>query len=346
MATGNSATAAARVVLALALLCSATSASAHGMRSAALEVFELEPGVAIVSLRASAPEAGLQLIVPDGCVATPAADQLVGELTDPPFVAAPSSPASVTVGLRCPDPLAGMVLGVDGLGPVITEAVIHATLHDGTLHADIVTRARPTSTLPVSIGHSVLSVVRRYLNLGWRHILAGADHVLFLLALTLLAPNLRSLLVAATSFTVAHSATLALTALELLRVRQDAAEACIALSLALAGLELARRGLQEHEFEDRRPTPSLPLLAFGFGLVHGLGFAGALGEIGLPANRLVSALVGFNLGVELGQVALVSTLLLAFRILPWRAAPRLLRPFLAYGIGSLGSFWFLERMSS
>ena len=98
-------------------------------------------------------------------------------------------------------------------------------------------------------------------------------------------------------------------------MRPDAAEACIALSLALAALELARRSLQEHELDDRRPA-SLPVLAFGFGLVHGLGFAGALGEIGLPANRLVSALVGFNLGVELGQVAFVSTLLLAFRILP------------------------------
>ena len=345
MTAANSATAAARVVLALALLCSATSASAHGMRSAALEVLELEPGVAIVSLRAAVPEAGLRLIVPDGCVATPAGDQPVDELTDPPFATAPSSPVSLVVGLRCPDPLAGMVFGVDGLGPVITEAVIHATLHDGTLHTDLVTQARPASTLPVSIGHSALSVVRRYLNLGWRHILAGADHILFLLALTLLAPNLRSLLVAATSFTVAHSATLALTALELLRVRQDAAEACIALSLALAALELARRSLQEHELDDRRPA-SLPVLAFGFGLVHGLGFAGALGEIGLPANRLVSALVGFNLGVELGQVAFVSTLLLAFRILPWKAAPRRLRPIFAYGIGSLGSFWFLERMSS
>ena len=174
------------------------------------------------------------------------------------------------------------------------------------------------------------------------HILFGVDHLLFVLCLLLLVRSVRSLLATITAFTLAHSITLALATLDVIRVPAPPVEATIALSIVFLATELARgeagRGVA---------TRAYPwLVAFSFGLLHGLGFAGALAEVGLPQGEVPLALFAFNVGVELGQVAFVTAVLsvgwllraLSVRIPSW--APRAA----AYAIGSVASFWVFARL--
>src|SRR5690606_27620473 len=157
----------------------------------------------------------------------------------------------------------------------------HATLGDGT------------------VGQSTAGLLGTYLALGVEHILIGIDHVLFVLGLLLLVGLRKRLLAAITGFTLAHSLTLAASTLGWAALPQGPVEACIALSIVLLACELV------HE----RPTLTrrLPgVVAFVFGLLHGFGFAGALQEIGVPPDRAPLALLGFNLGVELGQLAIIA----------------------------------------
>lgn len=178
----------------------------------------------------------------------------------------------------------------------------------------------------------------QYVGLGAEHIATGYDHLLFVLGLlVLLYRHWRRLLTAVTAFTLAHSITLALAALDVLRLNPAAVEACIAISLVL----LAREALRNQE-------PQTPRLAFGFGLLHGLGFASALRELGFGQGKdgLVMPLLGFNLGVELGQLAFIAVLLglawLGQRWRPLRAQP--VRPVFSYVVGIAGAVWTLERL--
>lgn len=171
-----------------------------------------------------------------------------------------------------------------------------------------------------------------WLPLGLHHALTGADHLLFVAGLVVLIEELRPLIAAITAFTIAHSLTLAAAALGVLTLPQAPVEACIALSLVLLAVELTR------------PAPSGPAwrLAAGFGLLHGLGFAGALAGVGLPAGGQVPALLGFNVGVELAQLAVVAVMLLPARWLRargWQLAA-------AYVIGPLGVAWMIDRILS
>jgi hypothetical protein len=181
------------------------------------------------------------------------------------------------------------------------------------------------------VGQSSLELLGTYLALGVEHILIGIDHVLFVLGLVLLVGWRRRLLLAITGFTLAHSLTLAATALP-----QGPVEACIALSIVLLAVELV----------DERPTLTrrLPgVVAFAFGLLHGFGFAGALQEIGVPPDRAWLSLLGFNLGVEAGQLLIIGAaglVGLVARRLPhaprWRLAA-------AYAGGTVAAAWAIER---
>jgi hypothetical protein len=159
----------------------------------------------------------------------------------------------------------------------------------------------------------------------------------------LIGPGKR-LLVAITTFTLAHSITLALATLGVLNVPSPPVEATIALSIVFVCLEILRMRDPGYEsLATRRPW----LIAFSFGLLHGLGFAGALAEVGLPQNSIPLALLAFNVGVELGQLAFVGVLLAAGAVLSrvFRVQDsRLARTVPAYAIGSLASLWFLERL--
>lgn len=181
------------------------------------------------------------------------------------------------------------------------------------------------------------AVVMRFVRLGFKHILPkGADHILFVLGLFLLSTRLPPLLWQISAFTVAHTLTLALAASEVLALSPMIVEPLIALSISYVAFEnLATSKLQ----------PWRPALVFAFGLLHGMGFAGVLRELGLPRDAFLASLVGFNVGVELGQLAVVA---LAFLLVGWarkRAWYRraIVLP-LSLGIGVIGLYWAAERV--
>jgi len=179
-------------------------------------------------------------------------------------------------------------------------------------------------------------VSRNYLTLGVEHILSGVDHLLFVIGLLFLVGFRRQLIVTITAFTVAHSLTLVLSALGWLTLRPPPVEATIALSIMLVAAEALHR---EPTLSRRWPA----LVAFLFGLIHGLGFAGALAEIGLPKQHFLLALLTFNIGVELGQLLVVGVSLMLYRLLVRTGRFDWLRTPALYGIGALAGYWTIAR---
>ncbi len=185
-------------------------------------------------------------------------------------------------------------------------------------------------------------VSQTYLKLGIEHILSGLDHLLFVLALMLLISDRWTLMKTITAFTVAHSITLASSALGYWSLPQAPVEATIALSIAFVASELAKAQSGAPRTSEMYPW----LVAFAFGLLHGFGFAGALNEIGLPQQDIPLALLSFNVGVEAGQLLFVAALLVAFRavkalvLVPVRPA----RVAAAYMIGVMSTCWLLTRL--
>ena len=197
--------------------------------------------------------------------------------------------------------------------------------------------------LTVEAAPTWFDTARTYFLLGVEHILLGIDHLLFVLALLLLVRDVWMLIKVITAFTVAHSITLVLAALGWAHIPQVPVEAVIALSIMFVAAELVRQVGPENDFTKRAPW----VVAFAFGLLHGLGFGGALKEIGLPQTDVPLALLSFNLGVEAGQLLFVGAVLairatierlLVFK-LPW------LRSALGYGIGSLAAVWLVQRVA-
>jgi hypothetical protein len=180
-------------------------------------------------------------------------------------------------------------------------------------------------------------VLRDYVALGVQHLLTGADHILFVLGLLLLVHGLRARLWALTAFTLGHSVTLCLSALSIVRLPQAPVEIGIAASLLVVALQVL-----EQRTSDPKVTRRAWLLASGFGLLHGLGFASALLETGLPAHAVPLALFGFNLGVELGQLLVVVVLAPVLFVMGKLRSSRA-RVVAAYTIGGLAAMWCIER---
>ena len=181
---------------------------------------------------------------------------------------------------------------------------------------------------------------RRYTLLGVEHILFGFDHLMFVVSLLLIVRGPWMMLKTITAFTLAHSLTLALATLGFVNVPPAPVEACIALSIVLVAAE----GLRKTEHATlRRPWG----VAFVFGLLHGFGFAGALSGLGLPSSEIPLALLFFNIGVEIGQIAFVVTLLGMFHLVGRRlvALPRWTEAIPGYAIGSIAMLWFFERFA-
>ena len=224
------------------------------------------------------------------------------------------------------------IAGLEGTG---ARVVIVVRWLDGRSIERMATGDAPR----VSLGEEGPSTLLAWIALGAEHVLLGADHVAFLLGLLLVSRLDRRVIVTVTAFTLAHSITLALSVLDLLRLPPAPVEACIALSVVL----VARESLHEEPTLARRAPWSIALL---FGLVHGLGFAGALREVGLPERSLGTALLGFNLGIEAGQLALVAVALLLARVVrDARVVPRA-RTALSYVLGTVGALWAMERVAS
>lgn len=304
-----------------AVLCAAPPAAAHGMRTAYLEVIESAPGAAVATLKVTAADPLVTPRFPEGCEATSAG--------------APAANAQAFV-IRCDGPLAGREIGVDGLGPILSEAVVRVALHDGGAASAVLTADHARLQIPRRT--SAIAVARAYVGRGVVHILTGADHLLFLLALALHLRRVRAVLLAETAFTISHSLSFSATALGLVRASSAAAEAAIALSLVLLAGEAVR---------SRDRDPSLlggAASALVFGLVHGLGFAGGLAEIGVPDGAAAVALVGFGAGVEIGQVAFLAVVLALGALLSRRVPLPRLALAGGYGVGVAGAFWLFQRL--
>jgi hypothetical protein len=187
-----------------------------------------------------------------------------------------------------------------------------------------------------------LELAKTYVNLGIDHILLGADHLLFVLGLIWIVHGGWRLVKTITAFTIGHSASLAAAAFGLIGVPEAPLNACIALSIVFVGIELIKQQRGGLGLTARYPWA----IAFSFGLVHGIGFAGALAGLGLERRLLPAALLFFNVGVEIGQIAfvlLVLALIWAHRRLG-AALPRWGDQLPAYAIGSVSMFWFLGRL--
>ena len=278
---------------------------AHTFEAAYLSLEESEPGVFDVRFKVpteaeyASPD-GLALVLP--CEGTPSR-------------------------VWCEDGLQGTV-GIDGLAGL--DGVVHIRWADGREQIASIGPDSPTievddqtsSPLPLA-----------YVGLGIRHILLGFDHLMFVLGLMLIVgKDPRRLVGTLTAFTVGHSVTLALAALGLVSLPSAPVEACIALSVVLLAREAV---LGEDGLLKRQPW----LVAAGFGLLHGLGFAGALRQIGLPEDSVWMALLTFNIGVEVGQILFVAAVWIPVQAL--REPHRLV---VAYGIGGLAAAWTIERV--
>ena len=235
----------------------------------------------------------------------------------------------------------GAVIRFTGLESTITDVFARFIWLDGSETTAI---ARPSQPwLEVTAQRSAWQVAWDYTVLGVDHILSGFDHLTFVLALLLIVSGTRRLLITVTSFTLAHSITLAAATLGVLWVPGPPVEAVIALSILFLASELVKvnRGLPS--LTARYPW----VVAFTFGLLHGFGFAGALGEIGLPQNEIALALLMFNVGVELGQILFIVLILAVVFSLNrlWSERPLWLRQMPAYGIGGIAAFWLIERVA-
>jgi hydrogenase/urease accessory protein HupE len=235
--------------------------------------------------------------------------------------------------------LVGQSIAVRGLGRSATNALVRIALADGrSVHA-VLHAAEPALVVPAR--QRSLEVVSDYLGLGAEHILTGPDHLLFVLGLVLLVAGARRLLLTVSAFTLGHSVTLSAAALGYVHFPSDWIELAIAATLVVLAAELARQAVAEPTLLRRRPWA----MAFFFGLLHGFGFAGALAEVGLPAEEIPLALFAFNAGIEAGQILFVAVVVALRAVL----GPALLRgpawlvraP--AYAIGTLAAYWCIER---
>lgn len=243
--------------------------------------------------------------------------------------------------LRCP--AAGMVgaLSVDGIGERYSAAMVRITWLDGRSRVYAITAAQPSVHLHGAVDdrRGRGEIVKAYTVLGIEHILGGIDHLLFVVCLLFLVGFNRRLVWTITAFTAAHSLTLIGSSLGWLTLRSGPVEAVIALSIVLMAAEALRR---QDTLTRRLPA----LVAFVFGLMHGLGFAGALKDIGLPENHLPLALLTFNVGVELGQLLTVlAAYALTRPLVRQRWAGALNKPVL-YVIGVLAAYWSWLRVAA
>ncbi len=336
MSTGWSSHIVLTLALALAaLLGMVRGASAHEIRPALLQIEEKEPGLFDVIWKVPVKNA----VVPDIRPVFPAFMKQIGLTATQDL---PGTRLKRSTYNSNGKPIVGETLTIDRLSTMQIDVLVRLSLADGSTHSAILRPDTPSFVVPVRA--TKRDVAWSYWRMGLVHILEGVDHLLFLLALVFLVSGFWSLLKTVTAFTVAHSITLTLASLGFVNVPPAPIEAIIALSIVFLAAEVVRKYSGETGLTQRYPW----MVAGFFGLFHGLAFAGALTNIGLPAHEIPLALLMFNVGVETGQIlfiVVVVALLEVLRRFPL-PVPEGARRLVPYAIGAIAAFWTVERVAA
>lgn len=316
----------------LAFLClgPASVAEAHEVRPAYLELTETEENVFDALWKVPARgdlRLGIYLQLPDSCET----------IVEPSAYIIDSTHLERWRFRGPPEGLGDAEITITGLRSTMTDVLVRIQWRSGRATTERLSPAQPTFTVVADPGRWQLAGA--YTVLGVEHILLGIDYLLFVLGLLLIVRGVRPLVKTITAFTVAHSITLAIAALGFVHIPSAPVEAVVALSIVYLATEIIHARQGRPGLVQRRPW----LVAFTFGLLHGLGFAGALSDIGLPAGDVPLALLTFNVGVEAGQLIFVAAILVLAAVLKRLRAPTRLEPVPAYAIGTLAMCWFLER---
>ncbi len=231
----------------------------------------------------------------------------------------------------------GDTFAIDGLQRSLTDVLLRISFANGDSLTQLLRPESPSATVDREAAGNALP----YFRLGVEHLIFGIDHILFVIGLLFYVRDPWRLVGVITSFTAAHSITLALSSLEVMRLPGPPVEAIIALSIVFLAVELLRPEEKRSPITTRRPW----LIAFAFGLLHGFGFAGALAEIGLPERAIALALLLFNVGVEVGQLMLVGVVLALAEVVKRLGivVPELLLRMPIHATGIIAAFWFVER---
>ena len=246
----------------------------------------------------------------------------------------------------CPGGMEGGKIGIEGLDQTSTDVLVRFDFSDGTAESRRLTAGDSSFIIPTIPDN--FEVVRTYLLLGIKHILTGIDHLSFVLALLILVAGVGRLIKTVTAFTLAHSITLVAATLGIVKIPGPPIEATIALSIMFVASEIMHSRAGNPGITEKYPW----LVAFIFGLLHGLGFAGALSEIGLPHSSIPTALLFFNVGVEIGQLFFIGCVFLIIvlgKILMHHlkiVVTKWVTVVPTYVIGSAAAFWTLQRLVS
>ncbi|UCF41681.1 MAG: HupE/UreJ family protein [Gemmatimonadota bacterium] len=317
------------LLLTFLLVGAAHAAVAHEVRPGYLELREVSPGRYEVMWKhpmSGEVEIRLTPVFPGECAdAGGGGSQQTGTIA-----------VIVRTTIVCEGGIRGLTIGIEGLRETTTDVLVRIHHGDGAVETHLIRPVSPTYVVGSGSGKAA-----SYLRLGIEHILMGVDHLLFVLGLLLIVRDRWMLLKTITSFTIAHSITLAIATLGYATAPVLPLNAAIALSILFLGPEIVRSMRGETSLTIRHPW----VVAFAFGLLHGFGFASGLTTLGLPTHEIPIALLLFNVGVEIGQLFFVALILLlarSFRTLEIRW-PRWVGWAPAYVVGSLGAFWFIQR---
>jgi len=314
----------------ISLLSCVSTAFAHPLAPSLIRVEEYAPGRAEVTWKTpkrKVPGSDLKPVFPDHC--KPLAE---------PRVIEEGTAYIYTWRIDCGERgLSSASIGAGGITESRTDVIVHLELIDGRTYRSVLTADEPQWSVPEAPRR--WDVLSSYARLGFEHIIAGFDHLSFVLGLMLLV-SLGRLFSVVTAFTIGHSITLALSALDVVRIQQRPVEILIALSIGVLAWEVVRFT----RAEQTRFTAFPVIMAASFGLLHGLGFAGALRELGLPQGAIPLSLFAFNVGIEVGQLAFLAVALVPVALVSSSDSwSRLFRMASAYVIGSLAFYWFFER---
>ena len=316
------------LLLVLALVCS--GASAHRFAPSLLEIRQLSESAFSATWKTPIQKVSavsMEPVFPADCEITSAS----------PWIQEGTG-VLMQMELNCAEGLVGKTLSVSGLADNQSSALLRLNLAEDIFHQAVFTVTEPQFVVPAE--GTAGSITQDYIQLGAEHIWEGPDHLLFVMGLLLLVGWNRRLILTVTAFTLGHSVTLAMVTLGVFDYPVTLVEFMIALSIYVLAVELARADGGGALW--RQPW----WLAAGFGLLHGMGFAGALAETGLPQLNVPLALLAFNIGIELGQLAFIALLVLLFTVgakLGGGHRITALRPLPIFALGGLSAMWCIER---